>query len=227
MKLEINKTYSIFTTSDYISNTKVKVLGFISYERASQYTTFVENVAINEKFIDISGDTLSYLRSTIYYDCGVIEYQDGEWVLTGEHVIVWDDILDMDRTTRINEEYVYRLGITFKNLSSTDDITKEDIVKLINNVINSTYNSEKEKVGIAIQAVSDNTIESTETKLEKTTEILEKANETLATLVSLQDSAKAVITDIKDNNLVDKVNTIDEIVDNILDNTNIIMQKTQ
>lgn len=227
MKLEINKSYSLYTTSNYISNKKVKVLGFVGYDRASQYKTFVENVAINEKYIDISGDTDTYLRKMIFYDCGVIDYNNGEWDLTGEHVIVWDDIIDMDRTTRLYDEYVYRLGITFKNLSSTDVITKEDVIKLIKNAINSTYNSEKTKVGLEIEAVSDNALDAVETQLEKTRAMLDEANECLGVMVTLQEASKEIITDIKDNDLVNKVNAVNDVVDNILSNTEIILQNTK
>lgn len=227
MKLEINKSYSIFTTSDYISNKKVRVLGFIGYDRASQYKTFVENVAINEKYIDTTGDTQTYLKSLIYYDCGVIEYSNGEWVLTGDHIIVWDDILDLDRTVRLYEDYVYKLSIKFKDLSSTDNISKEDIIALIKNTIDYTYNTEKNKIGLEIEAVTDNAIDSVETQLEKTTEVLANAQETLKAFVSLQDSAKSIVTDIKNNALVDKVNTVNTTVNEILTNTQNILLNTK
>ena len=42
----------------------------MNYDRASEYSSFTENVAINEKFIDSSGDA-DYLKKQIFYDCGV------------------------------------------------------------------------------------------------------------------------------------------------------------
>ena len=50
MKLEINKSYILFTNSDYILNKKIRVLSYMNYDRASEYASFTENVAINEKF---------------------------------------------------------------------------------------------------------------------------------------------------------------------------------
>ena len=78
MRLNINKLYAIYTTSNYVENKQVKVLGFIGYDRASQYKSLVENIAINEKFINTTGDTLEYLKSQVYYDCEEIENINGE-----------------------------------------------------------------------------------------------------------------------------------------------------
>ena len=66
MKLEINKSYILFTNSDYILNKKIRVLSYMNYDRASEYASFTENVAINEKFIDSSGDA-DYLKKQIFY----------------------------------------------------------------------------------------------------------------------------------------------------------------
>ena len=125
MKLEINKSYILFTNSDYILNKKIRVLSYMNYDRASEYASFTENVAINEKFIDSSGDA-DYLKKQIFYDCGVIKLEDGEWKLTGETVIVWDDIIDTDRTQRLYEDYIYKLNFKFKDISDTDIISYED-----------------------------------------------------------------------------------------------------
>src|SRR5574344_360890 len=227
MKLEINNSYSLYTTSDYISNKKVKILGFINYDRASQYKSFVENIAINEKFIDTVEDTQTYLKSLIYYDCGEIEYTNGEWVLTGNHVIVWDDIIDTERTARLYEQYVYKLAFNFKDLSSTDSITKYDVIEVIKNAINSTYNTNKQKVGLEITAVSDSSIDSVETQLEKTTEMLTKANETLNSFINLQDKADSIASSFTDNNILDKVNTIGTNITTIMSTTETILENTK
>ena len=42
--------YILFTNSDYILNKKIRVLSYMNYDRASEYASFTENVAINEKF---------------------------------------------------------------------------------------------------------------------------------------------------------------------------------
>ena len=77
MKLEINKSYILFTNSEYILNKKIRVLSYMNYDRASEYASFTENVAINEKFIDSSGDT-DYLKKDEQYkivNADYFEYQ--------------------------------------------------------------------------------------------------------------------------------------------------------
>ena len=149
MKLEINKSYILFTNSDYILNKKIRVLSYMNYDRASEYASFTENVAINEKFIDSSGDA-DYLKKQIFYDCGVIKLEDGEWKLTGETVIVWDDIIDTDRTQRLYEDYIYKLNFKFKDIADTDIISYEDVIKTIKDAINNKYNINKTKVELNI-----------------------------------------------------------------------------
>ena len=48
MKLNINKSYIVYTNSNYIENKQIRVLGYINYDRASQYQSMIENIAINE-----------------------------------------------------------------------------------------------------------------------------------------------------------------------------------
>ena len=225
MKLEINKSYSLYTLSDYITNKKIKILGFIGYERASQYASFVENVAINEKFIDTTDDSGTYLKQQIYYDCGELEYINGEWKLNGNHIIIWDDILDLDRTTRLYENYTYKLDFMFKDVGSTDVITKEDVIEVIKNALESHFNTTKQKIGYELKLISDNTIDSVETQLEKTQEALDKANDVINTFISLKDEAKKVTTDIVDNELVGKVNVIGSRVEDISSSIETIMQQ--
>lgn len=208
MKLNINKLYSVFTTSNYIENKQVKILGYINYERASQYNSMVENVAINEKFINNvgDGDTLEYLKNQIYYDCAVVENKNGEWVITDEHLILWDDIIDFDKTEIINESHVYKMEFKIKNLSNTDTFNKDDIIKTIKNAIDKAYNIEKEKVAIEFTEIYDNSLDSVGSQLEKSRAIIDKANDSLLSMISLETSAKQINSQFSDNNILGKVN---------------------
>ena len=116
MKLDINKSYIVYTNSNYVENKQVRILGYINYDRASQYQSMIENIAINEKFIEATGDTVKYLKSQIYYDCCVIECDNGEYKLTDEHIVLWDDIIDFERTQTLNEDYTYKLTFKFNKI---------------------------------------------------------------------------------------------------------------
>lgn len=206
MKLNINKLYSVFTTSNYIENKQVKIVGYINYERASQYSSMVENVAINEKFINSNGDTIKYLEEQIYYDCVVVENINGEWLSTNNHIILWDDIIDFDRTEILNENHTYKMQFKIKNLSETDNFTKDDIINTIKSTIEKTYNSEKEKIEIEFTEIYDSSLDSVGSQLEKSQAIITKANETLLSIISLETTTKQINSQFEDNNILGKVN---------------------
>ena len=225
MKLEINKSYILFTNSDYILNKKIRVLSYMNYDRASEYASFTENVAINEKFIDSSNDA-NYLKKQTFYDCGVIELVDGEWKLTGETVIVWDDIIDTDRTQRLYEDYVYKFSFKFKDIENTDSINYEDVVKTITDAINNKYNTSKSKVEFELEKINSSDLNSSETELKNVKELLEESKNTLNAFISLEDSAKAINSEFSDNDILNKINNVSANVSTILKNTNTIIAQT-
>ncbi len=210
MKLDINKSYIIYTNSNYIENKQVRILGYINYDRASQYQSMIENVAINEKFIEATGDTVKYLKSQIYYDCCVIECDNGEFKLTDEHIILWDDIIDFERTQKLNEDYTYKLTFKFKNFDTLDNITKDKVINVIKAAINSTYNNIKEKIEFDIVEVKDNSLDSITSQFEQSRQLLDKANSTLTSFVSLEESAKSINSEFNDNNIVSKINEVSD-----------------
>ena len=210
MKLDINKSYIIYTNSNYIENKQVRILGYINYDRASQYQSMIENVAINEKFIEATGDTVKYLKSQIYYDCCVIECDNGEFKLTDEHIILWDDIIDFERTQKLNEDYTYKLTFKFKNFDTLDNITKDKVISVIKAAINSTYNNTKEKIEFDIVEVKDNSLDSITSQFEQSRQLLDKANSTLTSFVSLEESAKSINSEFNDNNIVSKINDVSD-----------------
>lgn len=209
MKLAINRYYALYTTSNHIENRLVKILGYIGYDRASESRSMVENVAINEKFISTSGDTLAYLKSQTYYDCAVVENINGQMIMTGERIVVWDDILDLERTQKLNDSYIYKLEFNLKNLSPTDSITKEDIIETIKNAITTKYNSSNsEKVYLSLKEVKDDSLDTDASKIEKMNNIIDKSYDSLTALVSLQDSAKTLTSQFEDSNISSRVTDI-------------------
>lgn len=231
MKLNINKSYIVYTTSNYIENKKIRVLGYVNYDRASQYQSMIENVAINEKFIELTGDTVEYLKSQIYYDCAVIKNVNGNWVLTGEHIILWDDIIDSERTQKLNEDYTYKLNFKFKDFGTGDNITKEKIIKTIESALNSAYNSSKndgvviEKLEFSLEEVNDSSCDSVANQLEQARDVISEATTALNAFISLQDSAKSINAEFSDNDINTKINNMNETIDDIQSNLNTVLAK--
>ncbi len=223
MKLDIGKSYIIYTTSDYISNKQVRILGYISYEKAAQYKNFIENVAINEKFINETGDTATYLKSQIYYDCATIELKDGEYVTTGEHLILWDDIIDTDKTQRLYEDYTFKFSFKFKNVNSTDNISKDAIIKAIQNFITSTYNTTSVKVDASFTEITDSGLNNAESQLEKAQTVIDNATDVLKTFTNMQETAKEITANFTDNNINGRVTSIAENLTSIEDSISTII----
>ena len=219
MRLNINTLYTIHTTSGYVSNKHVKVLGYIGYDRASQYQSLVENIAINEKFINTTADpeegTIGYLKTQIFYDCEEYENVNGQWNSTGKHYIFWDDIIDFEKTQKINEKYTYKLEIEFKALEATDNITIDAVLARIKQAIASTYNTSSEKVGLSLVQIHDNSLESIHSQYEETTQLLEQSKEALNSLVSLEDAANIINENFEANNVNAKINNIGSQLDSI------------
>ncbi len=223
MKLDIGKSYIVYTTSDYISNKQIRILGYISYEKASQYRNFIENVAINEKFINSTGDSATYLKTQIYYDCAVIELVEGEYVTTGEHIILWDDIIDTDKTQRLYDDYTYKLSFKFKNISATENITKDSVINAIKDFIASKYNSVSQKVDVTLTEITDSGLNNAESQLEKAQNVIENATDTIKSFISLENSAKEITTNFTDNNINSRVTDITEKLTSIESSINTII----
>lgn len=213
MKLDIGKSYTIFTNSDFISNKNVRVIGWISYEKASQYTSFIENVSINEKFISANEDTTEYLKKQIYYECVGIELKNGEYVPTKERIILWDDIIDSTRTQRLYEFYNYNMSIKFKNIESTDNITKEKVLETIKNSINSVYNMTKEKVQIEFEEIKDNSLDTITKQLNDSQEALEKSTQTINSFNLMLEKVEEINKNFTDNNINNRVIELGESLD--------------
>lgn len=213
MKLDIGKSYTIFTNSDFISNKNVRVIGWISYEKASQYTSFIENVSINEKFISANEDTTEYLKKQIYYECVGIELKNGEYVPTKERIILWDDIIDSTRTQRLYEFYNYTMSIKFKNIESTDNITKEKVLETIKNSINSVYNTTKEKVQIEFEEIKDNSLDTITKQLNDSQEALEKSTQTINSFNLMLEKVEEINKNFTDNNINNRVTELGESLD--------------
>lgn len=104
-KLSIDSQYLIHTNYGTYMGDKIKVKAILNYEKASEISFSIKNLAINEKVIDVNADeTDTYLASQLYYLC---EALDG----SGTQYLFWDDIIDIINTTKLSTKYSYNLDI--------------------------------------------------------------------------------------------------------------------
>lgn len=105
--LSINSKYLLSTNYSSISGLKVKVIGILNYSKAQEIPYSIKNLAINEKVVDTANDdTEEYLKNQLYYLC---IHTDS----TGKETpyLVWDDVIDTQRTTKLSISYDYSLNL--------------------------------------------------------------------------------------------------------------------
>ena len=105
--LSINSKYLLYTNYSTISALKVKVIGILNYSKAQEVPYSIKNLAINEKVVDTTNnDTEEYLKNQLYYLC---IYTDANGKETP--YLVWDDVIDTQRTTKLSISYDYSLNL--------------------------------------------------------------------------------------------------------------------
>ena len=130
--LSINSKYLLYTNYSTISRLKVKVIGILNYSKAQEVPYSIKNLAINEKVVDTTNnDTEEYLKNQLYYLC---IYTDANGRETP--YLVWDDVIDTQRTTKLSISYDYSL-----NLEVSSDLISDlpTIENSINTFIKTTY----------------------------------------------------------------------------------------
>lgn len=134
-KLSINAQYLLYTNYGTINGEKVKVKAILNYEKANEIPYSIKNIAINEKVIDVeSTETDTYIENQLYYLCIVTDANGDELSL-----IVWDDIIDSTKTTKLSVEYNYSLDLNVSAALVADLPTIENsIVTFIKNTYGNT-----------------------------------------------------------------------------------------
>lgn len=130
--LSINSKYLLYTNYSTISALKVKVIGILNYSKAQEVPYSIKNLAINEKVVDTTNnDTEEYLKDQLYYLCIHTDANGKE-----TQYLVWDDVIDTQRTTKLSISYDYSL-----NLEVSSDLISDlpTIENSINTFIKTTY----------------------------------------------------------------------------------------
>jgi hypothetical protein len=107
--LNVGKIYQLYTKYETIAGEKVKIVGTLAYSEIEKVPYNVTVLAINERIISVKDEDLEEKISgdTIYHCRSVNKRPDG----TFSEYIVWDSIINREKTIRINEAYKYNLTI--------------------------------------------------------------------------------------------------------------------
>lgn len=133
-KLSINSKYNLYTNYATISGVQISVEAILNYDAAQNRGFSITNLAINEKVIDLNSDeTIEYLKDQLYYLCIHTDVNNNESVY-----LVWDDIIDSDKTTKLSTKYNYTLELDISSNLISNLPTIENSIKTY---INQTYGS--------------------------------------------------------------------------------------
>ena len=129
-KLAIESQYLLYTNYGTYSGLNVKVKAILNHEKAAEVPFSIKNLAINEKVIDITAnETDTYLNSQLFYLCVSTDGSETQY-------LVWDDVIDSSKTTKVSTTYNYSLNLEVNNSLIADLPTIE---RSITTFIQSTY----------------------------------------------------------------------------------------
>ena len=118
-----NKWYLVNTLNKTYINKKVKVLATdTSLEFAETIPFNISSLALNEHVTDLAA-----LADYAYYIC-----KDED----DKYIILWDEILDLDRTNELDKQYSYKLLLTINNSLT---VPREVIIDSIKTTVEQLY----------------------------------------------------------------------------------------
>jgi hypothetical protein len=206
--LTVGKIYQLYTKYETIAGEQVRVIGTLAYSEISKVPYNVTVLAINERVIAVKDEDLETRISTdvIYHCRAVLAKPDG----TYSEYIVWDSIINREKTIGINENYKYELNF------SITDILNSPITQIVSD-IEKYITKMHPNLSFSMVKISDDTVLSGNGSGDITTEEDKhaRAEAIIDALLKFEDKLVPAAQAIIDADLINKTKTI-------IDNTNII-----
>jgi hypothetical protein len=210
--LTVGKIYQLYTKYETIAGEQVRIVGTLAYSEISKVPYNVTVLAINERVIAVKDEDLETRISTdvIYHCRAVTPKPDG----TYSEYIVWDSIINKEKTIGIHENYTYELNF------SITDILNSPITQMVADIekyITKMYPN----LNFSITKVSDDDISGNGndgTTKEEDKNI--RAEAIIDALLKFENKLIPAAQAIIDADLVNKTRTI-------IDNTDIINANIQ
>jgi hypothetical protein len=206
-KLSINVSYNLYTNLRSIEGVKVNVIGILNYDQSTSIPYNINVLAINEKVVTLE-NVETYIKEQLFYHCIDVDNPS-------KHYLVWDDVIDNVTTVRLNTDYEYRVTFTVKD---TFYSTMKDMVNDLYIYLNSKYGD-----SLDVSFVLTNTagMDERDKLLADYKQTLAEAM-TVASQLAKMKQIESLITklatgeiDVKLDNLIDKIATIEETTNSI------------
>jgi hypothetical protein len=135
--LIVGNVYEVFTKRESIFGEITKVVSIVSYEEAQKIRYSMNVLALQEKVIPTTDESLDvYLKTqNLYHLRAVQASKDGVYT----EYIVWDDIIDKDRTHQMNVTHVYNAYISLDNGAT---VSVNQIITDMTQFVNTKYGNQ-------------------------------------------------------------------------------------
>ena len=178
-KLDVGSKYLIYTLGSTIQKERVLVAGLLTYSETNRVPYDLYALAINEN-IKIDGENYTkenvgyFFNDKQFYHCKEIG-NDGLPVDNGKQYLLWDDIIDTARLTKLKVKHTYALTLTVDYDAKS---SKKTMIDSIKNNFKSTFGDKEGSIVIEHQASDDYDdyarFSDYESKLEKSEQILKQ-----------------------------------------------------
>lgn len=201
--LKIGSSYNFYSKYNSILNKKVRVVAIMTYSEAIAQTFDMMTLAINERVISVKDEDLESEigNDNIYLLRELSASSDG----TYNEYIVWDSIINFDKTVALDEEYHSTLSL---KINGSSDYNINQIINTIKKTVLTTYGT---GVEIDISTPTTNAEkDGSETDIVTylTEEKLKKAEAIVDSLNSLENKLIPAAQQIISSNISTNIETI-------------------
>ena len=211
-KLTVGSTIQLYTNYETISGTKVKVVAMLAYSEIERQTYNITALAINERVISVADEDLEQIITnsgdSVYLCRATDRNADGGY----SEYVVWDSIINAEKTKMISSNYEYTLNIKLL------DTTNIPITQIISNIEKYIKNNYPTSIDFSIEekATTSNTYDVTKNngisdeQLSKVEAIISKIANFETRLIPASEKIVSLNMSEKLDDVADKIDTINK-----------------
>ena len=211
-KLTVGSTIQLYTNYETISGTKVKVVAMLAYSEIERQTYNITALAINERVISVADEDLEQIITnsgdSVYLCRATDRNADGGY----SEYVVWDSIINAEKTKMISSNYEYTLNIKLL------DTTNVPVTQIISNIEKYIKNNYPTSIDFSIEekATTSNTYDVTKNngisdeQLSKVEAIISKIANFETRLIPASEKIVSLNMSEKLDDVADKIDTINK-----------------
>ena len=211
-KLTVGSTIQLYTNYETISGIKVKVVAMLAYSEIERQTYNITALAINERVISVADEDLEQIITdsgdSVYLCRATDRNADGGY----SEYVVWDSIINAEKTKMISSNYEYTLNI---KLLDTTNIPITQIISNIEKYIKNNYPTsidfsieEKATISSTYDVTKNNGI--SDEQLSKVEAIISKIANFETRLIPASEKIVSLNMSEKLDDVADKIDTINK-----------------